>query len=122
MSTALGERLGRTTGDLRRRWSGYAAPLPRCSPSLTLADLCFWHGCGTNTSRRESVTTAGAPTDQARVCLTGLQLSSAAPSVSAGRDGGHILTVPESACCYDHWLERRRGPGSASSLPCTYLL
>jgi hypothetical protein len=39
------------------------------APALTVADPCIWHGCGTNLSRRQSATTAGAPTDQARVCL-----------------------------------------------------
>jgi hypothetical protein len=36
---------------------------------LTVANPCIWHGCGTNLSRRQSATAAGAPTDQARVCL-----------------------------------------------------
>jgi hypothetical protein len=43
--------------------------LDRGAPVLTVVDPCIWHGCGTNPSRRQSATTAGAPTDQARVCL-----------------------------------------------------
>jgi hypothetical protein len=41
----------------------------RGAPVLTVADPYIWHACGTNLSRRQSATTAGAPTDQARVCL-----------------------------------------------------
>lgn len=33
------------------------------------ADHCIWHDCGMNLSRRQSVEMAGAPADQARVCL-----------------------------------------------------
>jgi hypothetical protein len=43
--------------------------LDRVAPALTVADPCIWHGCGTNLSRRQSATTAGAPADPARVCL-----------------------------------------------------
>jgi hypothetical protein len=43
--------------------------LDRTAPVLTVADPCFWHGCGTNLSRRQSATRAGAPTDHARACL-----------------------------------------------------
>lgn len=39
------------------------------TPSLTVADRCIWHDSGTNLSRRQPATTAGAPADQARVCL-----------------------------------------------------
>jgi hypothetical protein len=39
------------------------------TPSLTVAAPCIWHGSGTDLGRRQSATTAGAPTDQARVCL-----------------------------------------------------
>lgn len=49
----------------------------RGAPVLTVADSCIWHGCGTNLSRRQSATTAGAPTDQARVCLAAPPLASA---------------------------------------------
>jgi hypothetical protein len=38
-------------------------------PVLTVTDPCMWHGSGTNLGQRQSATTAGAPTDQARVCL-----------------------------------------------------
>lgn len=41
----------------------------RGAPMLTVTDPCIWHGCGTNLSRRKPATMAGAPTDQARVCL-----------------------------------------------------
>jgi hypothetical protein len=41
----------------------------RGAPVLTVADPCIWHGCGTNLSRGQPATTAGASTDQARVCL-----------------------------------------------------
>lgn len=34
--------------------------LDRGAPVLTVADPCIWHGCGTNPSRRQSATTAGA--------------------------------------------------------------
>jgi hypothetical protein len=44
----------------------------RGAPTLTVTDPCIWHGCGTNLSRRKPVTMAGAPTDQARVCLAAL--------------------------------------------------
>jgi hypothetical protein len=50
--------------DRGRKWV-----LDRGAPALTVADPCIWHGRGTNLSRRQSATTAGAPTDQARVCL-----------------------------------------------------
>lgn len=43
--------------------------LARGAPVLTVADPCIWHGCGTNLCRRQSAAKAGAPTDQARVCL-----------------------------------------------------
>lgn len=43
--------------------------LSRRAPVLTVTDPCIWHGCGTNLSRRQSRTTAGAPAEQARVCL-----------------------------------------------------
>lgn len=49
----------------------------RGAPVLTVAAPCIWHGCGTNLSRRQSAATAGAPTDQARVCFA------APPPVSA---------------------------------------
>lgn len=39
------------------------------NPWLTVADRCIWHDSGTNLSRRQPATTAGAPTDHARVCL-----------------------------------------------------
>lgn len=58
---------------------------------LTVADPCIWHGCGTNLSRRQSATTVGAPTDQARVCLAAPPPASATLSVcgvhQTGRDG-----------------------------------
>lgn len=34
------------------------------APGLTVVDLCIWHRCGTNLSRRQSATTTGAPTDR----------------------------------------------------------
>lgn len=43
--------------------------LDRGPLALTVADSYIWHGCGTNLSRRQSATMAGAPTGQARVCL-----------------------------------------------------
>jgi hypothetical protein len=42
-----------------------------------VADPCIWHGCGMNLSRRQSATTAGAPTERARVCLAALPPASA---------------------------------------------
>lgn len=51
-------------------------------PVLTVADPCVWHGCGTNLNRRQSVTMAGAPTDQARVCLAAPSPTSAMLPVS----------------------------------------
>lgn len=43
--------------------------LDRETPPLTVADPCIWHSSGTNLSRGQSATVAGAPTDYARVCL-----------------------------------------------------
>lgn len=56
---------------------GSGRVLDRGVPVLTVIDPCIWHGCGTNLSRRQSATTAGAPTDQARVCFAALPVSSA---------------------------------------------
>lgn len=46
-----------------------ARQLDRQAPSLTVVGPCIWHGSGTNLSRRQPATTAGASTDRARVCL-----------------------------------------------------
>lgn len=51
-------------------------------PVLTVTDSCIWHGCGTNLSRRQPATTAGAPTGQARVCLVALPPASTTLPVS----------------------------------------
>jgi hypothetical protein len=66
---------------------------------LTVADPCIWHGCGTNPSRRQSATTAGAPTDQARVCLAAappasVTLSSVASRFFRGERSGTRLRRP----------------------------
>jgi len=64
--------------------------------SLTVADPCIWHGCGTNLSRRLPATTTGALTDQARVCLAAPPPTFATLSVlstRAGHDGRHVLTA-----------------------------
>lgn len=72
--------------------------LDRGAPVLTVADPCVWHGCGTNPSRRQSATTAGAPTEQARVRLaappptfTTLPVA----STRASRDGRPVKTTSE---------------------------
>lgn len=68
MSTALGERGWVICGlscDFVGRGSGLL--LDRGAPVLTVADPCIWHGSGTNLSRRQPATTAGAPTSQACV-------------------------------------------------------
>lgn len=72
--------------------------LDRGTPVLTVAAPCIWHDCGTNLSRRQSATTAGASTDPARVCLaapppTFTTLS--VPSTRGSRDGRHVAAVPE---------------------------
>jgi hypothetical protein len=72
--------------------------LGRGAPVLTVADPCIWHGCGTNLSRRQSATAAGAPTDQARVCLaTPPPASTTLPvlSTKTNHDVRHILTALE---------------------------
>jgi hypothetical protein len=69
LTATLGERLGCRAGDLGLR---YLVGLPRTRPRDTLVDRCdpcIWHDSGTKLSRRQPATTAGAPTDQARVCL-----------------------------------------------------
>lgn len=66
------------------------------APVLPLADSCMWHGCGTNLSRREPVTMAGAPTDQTRVCLAAPPRAPTTLSVRLTRtslDGRHVMTV-----------------------------
>jgi hypothetical protein len=65
---------------------------------LTVTDPSIWHGCGTNLSRRQSATTVGAPTDQARVCLAAPPpafTTLPATSTRASYDGWHVRTVPE---------------------------
>ena len=72
--------------------------LNRRASVLTVADPCIWHGSGTNLSRRQSATTAGAPTDQARVCLAVPPTTLATPPVPptrASRDGRHMSTALE---------------------------
>lgn len=80
--------------------------LDRGAPVLTVTDPCFWHGCGTNLSRRQSATTAGAPTGQARVCLAAPPPASATlpvPSIRASRNGRHMLTAPEPSA-WEAWV------------------
>jgi hypothetical protein len=63
-----------------------------------VADPCIWHGCGTNLSRRQSATTAGAPTDQARVCLAApppVFTPLPVPSTRARHDGRRVTAIPE---------------------------
>ncbi len=55
--------------------------LDRPALVLTVTAPCIWHGCGTDLSRRQSATTAGAPPDHARVCLAAPPPVSAALSV-----------------------------------------
>lgn len=43
--------------------------LDRKASLLTVTAPCIWHSYGTNLSRRQSATTASAPTAKARVCL-----------------------------------------------------
>lgn len=52
------------------------------APVLTVTDPYIWHGCGTNLSRRQPATMAGAPTDQARVCLAAPPPASATPPLA----------------------------------------
>jgi hypothetical protein len=76
------------------------------TPTLTVADLCIWHGCGTNLSRRQSATAEGALADQARVCLAaphrpqprflGLALPRASHDGRA-RDDGRALSLGSSS-------------------------
>jgi hypothetical protein len=73
--------------------------LDRMTPPLTLADLCIWHGCGTDLSRRQLATTEGASTDQARVCLA------VPPPVSATLSG----------CVVDQSTRRRQICGGSAS-------
>jgi hypothetical protein len=47
------------------------------SASLTVVDLCIWHGTGTNLSQRQSATAARVPADHARVYLASPPLASA---------------------------------------------
>lgn len=58
-------------------WSG-CGELDHETTPLTVVAPCIWHGSGTNLSRRQSATTAGASTDQARVCLAAPPPASAA--------------------------------------------
>lgn len=72
--------------------------LDRGAPALTVADPCIWHGCGTNLGRRQPATMAGAPTDQARVCLAAPPPASTTLPVLSARashDGQHAMMVPE---------------------------
>ena len=62
---------------------------------------CIWHGSDTNPSRRQPATTAGTPTDHARVCLA------APPPVSA--------TL--SACVVDQYKPRRPRHGDVAGAP-----
>jgi hypothetical protein len=66
---------------------------------LTMVDPCIWHGCGTNLSRRQSATMAGASTDWARVCL-------AAPTPASAT----LL-----ACAVDQNNPRRPSPSRRSA-------
>ena len=66
------ERLGGLWAELPLHRPRQRAATRPGAPVLTAADPCIWHGCGTNLSRRQSATTVGAPTDQARVCLAAL--------------------------------------------------
>jgi hypothetical protein len=69
------------------------------APVLTVAAPCIWHGCGTNLSRRQSATMAGAPTNHARVCLAAPPPASATLLVSstgASGEGRPVVTVSDS--------------------------
>lgn len=60
--------------------------------------LAVANGCGTIPSRRQSATTAGAPTEQARVCLAAPPPASTTllvSSIRASRGGRHVKSVPE---------------------------
>lgn len=77
-----------------------APQLNRQAPSLTVADRCIWHDSGTNLSRRQPATTAGALADQARVCPAAPPRASATlplPSTGASRDDRPVTTVPKPA-------------------------
>jgi hypothetical protein len=72
--------------------------LDRGTPALTVTDPCIWHGCGTNLSRRQPATMAGALKDQARVCLAAPPpafTTVPASSTRASYDGRYVMTVPE---------------------------
>lgn len=89
--------------------------LDRGAPVLTVADPCFWHGCGTDLSRRQSATTAGAPTDKARVCLAvppSASTTLSIPSTRASYDGRNVLMVPEPSA----WEAAGKGCPGASPL------
>lgn len=76
-------------------WSG-RCQLDRETLPLTVADPCIWHSSGTNLSQRQSATTAGAPTDHARVphrTTSGLRML--LPTTRASCDGQRVLTAPE---------------------------
>lgn len=80
--------------------------LDRRAPMLTVANPCIWHGCGTNLSRRQSATTTGAPTDQARVCLAAPPPASTtlpALSTRASHDGRRVLPVLEQSSAWVLW-------------------
>jgi hypothetical protein len=71
---------------------------------LTVADPCIWHVCGTNLSRRQSATMAGAPANHACVCLDAPPLASATLPVcpSTGqRHGRHCESTRRIHCFSD---------------------
>lgn len=73
---------------------------------LTVVDPCIWHGCGTNLSRRQSATMAGAPTNQARVCLAAPPPASTTlpvPSNRASHDSRHVMMLPAPSA-WEAWV------------------
>lgn len=69
--------------DVASRGSGRL--LGRVAAVLTVTYRYIWHGCGTNFSRRQSATTAGASAERARVCLAVPPTASAMLSGVVGR-------------------------------------
>lgn len=117
-------------GDLRFRCSGAVSSCAWWS-SLVVIGHCraAWDGPGTarlrhtrlaadtldaprlNLSRRQSAMTAGAPTDQARVCLAAPPQASATlplPSTTASPDGEPAMTLPEPSAREARVLQARK--------------
>ena len=78
--------------------------LDRGALVLTVADPCIWHGYGTNLSRRQLATMAGAPTDHARVCLAS-PLPVSAKVLGCCRPGLRRLAASQSKALPFLWQE-----------------